>query len=274
MHAPFCSPEPEPKQHMWQCRTEPTEPPFKSEGGRRSVGHFVNASCRRPCRGAGGRGEVRGANENYLFTLRRRGKKGLSGHCISPYLSPSLSFPLLRVLSVFIVHRKYCCRRVSVSLYLRVPWLLHPPCLPLYKVAHEYRVDLTVIRTFLYCSHILLLFQNHFSQRVIRPTEMPSHECTKMSEIACFALKSSVLTLLALRASSARHHAPSCLCLPSYPFSPFPLSHSCLSASPVRPSLSLPLPPSLSQSICNVAVAAASAAVWVCRCSRRPASSS
>ena len=155
---------------------------------------------------------------------------------ISPLLSPSPQSPL----------RFHCTQKILLSTCLSISLpsrsLAPPPCLLLYKVAHEYRVDLTVIRTFLNCSHILLLFQNHFSQRVIRPTEMPSHECTKMSEIACFALKSSVLTLLALRASSALHHAPSCLCLPSYPFS-LSLSRSCLSASPVRPSLlSLPLP--------------------------------
>ena len=188
---------------------------------------------------------------------------------ISPLLSPSPQSPL----------RFHCTQKILLSTCLSISLpsrsLAPPPCLSsLYKVVQEYRVDLTVIRTFLYCSHILLLFQNHFSQRVIRPTEMPSHECTKMSEIACFALKSSVLTLLALRASSARHHAPSCLCLPSYPFSLSPLLSVCVA----RPPLSLPLPSlplSPSQSICNVAVAAASAAaVWVCRCSRRPASSS
>ena len=160
---------------------------------------------------------------------------------ISP-LSPSPQSPL----------RFHCTQKILLSTCLSISLpsrsLAPPPCL--YKVAHEYRVDLTVIQIFLYSSHILLLFQNHFSQRVIRPSEMPSHECTKMSEIACFALKSSVLTLLALRASSARHHAPSCLCLPSYPFSPsLPLLSVCV-ARP-RPPLSLPLPslPPLSLSV-------------------------
>ena len=153
---------------------------------------------------------------------------------ISPLLSPSPQSPL----------RFHCTQKILLSTCLSISppsrSLAPPPCLSsLYKVVHVYRVDLTVIRTFLNCSHILLLF----SKRVIRPTEMPSHECTKMSEIACFALKSSVLTLLALRASSALHHAPSCLCLPSYPFFPSPSpSRSCLSASPVRPSL-YPFPP-------------------------------
>ena len=116
----------------------------------------------------GGRGEVREGGERELFIYSSEEREEGVKWPLHFSLSLPFSLPLLRVLSVFIVHRKYCCRRVSVSLHLRVPWLLHLASLRLYKVAHEYRVDLTVIRTFLYCSHILLLFQNHFSQRLMK----------------------------------------------------------------------------------------------------------
>ena len=73
----------------------------------------------------GGRGEVREGGERELFIYSSEEREEGVKWPLHFSLSLPFSLPLLRVLSVFIVHRKYCCRRVSVSLYLRVPWLLH-----------------------------------------------------------------------------------------------------------------------------------------------------
>ena len=130
----------------------------------------------------GGRGEVREGGERELFIYSSEEREEGVKWPLHFSLSLPFSLPLLRSPLRF-----HCTQKILLSTCLSISLpsrsLAPPPCLSsLYKVVQEYRVDLTVIRTFLYCSHILLLFQNHFSQRLMRPTEMP---CLLMNAQRC-----------------------------------------------------------------------------------------
>ena len=131
-----------------------------------------------------------------------------------------ISLSLLGVLSVFIVHRKYCCRRVSVSIST-FSTFLGSSTSTFYKVAHRNRLDFMVIQVLLdlvlhiklltYCAQFVNVHWKCVQVFIIQILHSPFlHDCSEITAIACFPLKSSVSPLLLV------------LRPPSCPFMPLP----------------------------------------------------